>query len=97
VVVNQRAYDTTRLAVSMPLLNIVDVGVALMFAAIVFGETPALSATGLTLTGMGVLAMGSGVVNLSRSAERLPDLPRTNPASPPPAFAEPPTTSRSRP
>lgn len=68
---NQRAYQVTRLSVSMPVLNIVDVIVALVFAAAVFGEHLVSSPAALVgeLTGLGL--MGLGVRYLARAEERL--------------------------
>jgi hypothetical protein len=37
---NQRAFHAARLAASMPLLNVVNVAVAMTFGWFVFGETP---------------------------------------------------------
>lgn len=66
VLVNQRAYQTTRLSVSMPILNIVDVLVALIFAAVVFGEVPALDVPSLLAGAVGLAAMALGVTRLAR-------------------------------
>jgi hypothetical protein len=43
VALNQKAYRAAPLSASMPLLNIVDVVVAIAFGVVVFGEVPALS------------------------------------------------------
>lgn len=43
VALNQRAYRAARLSASMPVLNIVDVAVAVAFGVAVFGEVPAHS------------------------------------------------------
>lgn len=66
VLVNQRAYQTTRLSVSMPILNIVDVLVALVLAAVVFGETPTWALGTLIAEAVGLAAMGLGVTKLAR-------------------------------
>lgn len=66
VLVNQRAYQTTRLSVSMPILNIVDVLVALVLAAVVFGETPTWALGTLVAEAVGLAAMGVGVAQLAR-------------------------------
>jgi hypothetical protein len=66
VLVNQRAYQSTRLSVSMPLLNIVDVLVALVLASVVFGETPRLGGIALLVQAAGLIAMGLGVFRLAR-------------------------------
>jgi hypothetical protein len=65
VLVNQRAYQTTRLSVSMPILNIVDVLVALVLAAVVFGETPTWALGTLVAEGAGLAVMGLGVTRLA--------------------------------
>lgn len=70
VALNQRAYQTTRLSVSMPVLNVVDVLVALGFAAIVLGERPGLSPAGLAAQCLGLVALTWGVRELARSEER---------------------------
>lgn len=74
VLVNQRAYQTTRLSVSMPLLNIVDMLVALAFAVVVFGETPRFDGVHALAEAAGLLAMGVGVFGLARMAEPDPVL-----------------------
>jgi hypothetical protein len=45
--VNQRAYQIAPIAFSMPLVNVVDVTVALVFGAVVFQEMPGHTATGM--------------------------------------------------
>lgn len=65
VLVNQRAYQTTRLSVSMPILNIVDVLVALVLAAVVFGETPTWAPGTCVAEALGLVAMGLGVAKLA--------------------------------
>lgn len=69
VLVNQRAYQTTRLSVSMPILNIVDVIVALVLAVVVFGETVSLAPPTLAAQGLGLVLMALGVVRLARLEE----------------------------
>lgn len=66
---NQRAYQATRLSVSMPILNIIDVVVALGFAAAVFSEPLASSPGGLFAEVVGLCAMGLGVRQLARTEE----------------------------
>lgn len=60
VAVNQRAYRTGALSASMPILNIVDVLVALAFGVVVFGETPAHSvgAVAAQCVALGCVAVG---------------------------------------
>ena len=82
VVVNQRAYQSGRLSVSMPVLNIVNVLVTLVFAAVVMGELPDHSSRSLVVQGIGLLVVGLGVVRLAR----LEDDPGALPARPAPGL-----------
>ena len=66
VVVNQRAYQSSRLSVSMPVLNIVNVLVALTFAAVVLGELPEVTPGALGVEAVGLLVIGLGVFQLAR-------------------------------
>ncbi|MBB6629745.1 DMT family transporter [Nocardioides sp. KIGAM211] len=84
VALNQRAYQTTRLSVSMPVLNVVDVLVALAFAGIVLGERPGLSPAGLAAQCLGLFAISWGVRQLARVEERAHPAPDQD-ALPPPA------------
>jgi len=68
---NQRAYQVTRLSVSMPVLNIVDVGVALAFAAAVFGDHFVSSPAALAAELAGLALMALGVRRLARSEDQL--------------------------
>ena len=57
---NQRAYQIAPLAFSMPLVNVVDIIVAVIFGVVVFGESPA-HGPGLMLfqaVGLGITAVG---------------------------------------
>jgi drug/metabolite transporter (DMT)-like permease len=58
--INQRAYQIAPLAFSMPLVNVVDVLIAIGFGAVVFGEIPAHGAGGvfLQLLSLAILAVG---------------------------------------
>jgi len=60
VAMNQRAYQIAPLSVSMPLLNVLDVLVAVTFGALVFHEAPGHSPTvlGLQCLALGCLALG---------------------------------------
>ncbi len=82
VALNQRAYQTTRLSVSMPVLNVVDVLVALAFAAIVLGERPGLSPAGLAAQCLGLVALSWGVRELARLEERDDQAERPGPHPP---------------
>ena len=67
--VNQRAYQVARLSVTMPVLSIVDVLVAMGFAAAVFGEDPA-SAPGARVAQLAALiVMTLGLRQLARVEE----------------------------
>jgi glucose uptake protein GlcU len=57
---NQRAYQIAPLAFSMPVVNVVDVLVAVLFGVVVYGEQPAHSLPLLFLqtVGLGVTAIG---------------------------------------
>lgn len=70
VVLNQRAYRAAPLSASMPLLNIVDVVVAIGFGLLVFGEVPAHSPS--ALLGEAV-ALGLMLVGLRRLAREEDD------------------------
>jgi drug/metabolite transporter (DMT)-like permease len=65
ILLNQRAFQATRLSVTMPMVNIVNVLVAIGFGAAVFGER--LFATPLTLVVevLALVAMGIGVRQLA--------------------------------
>jgi len=76
VILNQRAYQAARLAVCMPVLNIVDVLVAIAFGLYVFGEVPAHHPAALVAEGLGLLLMTLGVRLLARGE----DIPSTRPA-----------------
>jgi len=51
---NQRAYQIAPIAYSMPVVNVVDIIVAVLFGAVVFGELPGHSAA---LLGVQVMAL----------------------------------------
>lgn len=63
---NQRAYQVTPLAVSMPILNVVDVLVAVAFGFYVFREVPAHQTGALVTELIGMVLMGVGVRRLTR-------------------------------
>lgn len=68
---NQRAYQVTRLSVSMPVLNIVDVLLALGFAAAVFGEHFVTSPITLLAEVAALGLMAVGVRQLARTEEQV--------------------------
>lgn len=61
VAMNQRAYQIAPLACSMPLVNVVDVLVAVLFGAVVFGESPAHAPGFLLLQALGLLVTTVGL------------------------------------
>jgi hypothetical protein len=65
IVVNQAAFRATRLSVSMPVVNIVNVGLALAFGWVVFGERLFSTPVGIVLETVALLAMGVGVQRLA--------------------------------
>lgn len=76
VAVNQRAYQATRLSVTAPILNVVQVLVAIAFGFVVLGETEGLSAGVLAGQTVGLVVMVFGVARLA-----------SEPGSSPPAEA----------
>lgn len=81
VVLNQCAYRAAPLSASMPLLNIVDVLVAIGFGILVFGEVPAHSAPALLGEAVALALMGVGLRRLAReeSVEEIPVAPPPEP------------------
>lgn len=69
VLTNQRAYRTAGLSASMPVLNIVNVLVALTFGLLVFDEVPRHSPLLLVLEVAALAAIGVGLVLLVRLEE----------------------------
>lgn len=68
---SQRAYQATRLSVSVPVLNMMDVLVAVTFGAIVFGDRLFTTPGRLLAEVAGVTMMAVGVWRLVREDERL--------------------------
>ena len=58
---NQRAYQVAPLSASLPIVNVVDVIVAIAFGAFVFGEQPASDGRSLALQVMALAVTGFGV------------------------------------
>ena len=86
VAVNQRAYRAARLSASMPVLNIVDVLVALVFGIVVFGETPAHSPLAVASQILAFACVAVGLRRLSRSdlfADDRASYAQIAPATPP--------------
>jgi drug/metabolite transporter (DMT)-like permease len=65
VAMNQRAYQIAPLAFSMPLVNVVDILVAVVFGVVVFGESPAHGVAFLVLQGTGLVVMTIGLRQIS--------------------------------
>lgn len=80
LLLNQRAYQAARLSVTMPILNIVDVVVALAFGVSVFGEQLFSSPLRLLLEVGGLLIIGVGVWQLARHQELGSATVRTRPS-----------------
>lgn len=66
---NQGAYQAVRISVTMPILNIVDVLVALGFGSTVFGERIFASPPQLFAATVGLVVTGVGVWQLSRQQD----------------------------
>lgn len=65
VAMNQRAYQIAPLAFSMPLVNVVDVIVAVLFGVAVFGEQPTHLPALVVLQGLGLLVTAVGLRQIS--------------------------------
>ena len=84
VAINQRAYRAARLSASMPVLNIVDVLVALAFGVVVFGETPAHDPLTVAVQLVALTCVGAGLRRLGKSelfAAAAPVAPQSIPLS----------------
>ncbi|MGZ4581022.1 MAG: DMT family transporter [Nocardioidaceae bacterium] len=66
---NQRAYRVAPLSMSMPVLNIVDVLVAMLFSLWLLGAAPASSWPHVLVQGLGLLIMWVGVREIARAHE----------------------------
>lgn len=67
---NQLAYRSARLSSSMPVLNVVDVLLAVSFGYLLFQEVPRHSSGSLVLEVFALLAMVSGLWSLAKDAAR---------------------------
>jgi drug/metabolite transporter (DMT)-like permease len=65
--INQRAYQVAPLSMSMPVLNIVDVLVAVGLGAWAFGEPPAHDAAALVVQGVALACMAVGLHQIART------------------------------
>ena len=63
--VNQRAYQLAPIAFSMPLVNVVDIVVALVFGALVFHEMPGLTPFGLALQAAALVCVARGLCGIA--------------------------------
>ena len=66
---NQRAYQIAPIAFSMPLVNVVDIVVAVLFGAAVFGELPGHTVGHVVaqLAAVGCIAVGLSLIAALRS------------------------------
>ena len=69
VAVNQQAYRVGALSASMPVLNVVNVVVALTFGVLVFDEVPAHTPAALLVQALALGCIAGGLVGLSRHAD----------------------------
>ena len=69
VAVNQQAYRVGALSASMPMLNVVNVLVAITFGVVVFDEVPAHTPGALVVQGLALGCIAIGLAGLSRHAE----------------------------
>jgi drug/metabolite transporter (DMT)-like permease len=70
IVLNQRAYQVTRLSVSMPVLNILEVLVAIAFGLTVFGERLSSPPVSMAAELVGFAVMAVGVWKLAAAADQ---------------------------
>jgi drug/metabolite transporter (DMT)-like permease len=66
--INQRAYQIAPLAFSMPLVNVVDVLIAIGFGGLVFGEVPGHGPGGLVVQGLALATLATGLREIARLA-----------------------------
>lgn len=66
LVINQRAYRVAPLSQSMPMVNVVDVLVAIGFGWLVLGDVPAHNTLGLFIQAAALFAMAAGLRKLAR-------------------------------
>ncbi len=69
VLLNQRAYQATRLSVTTPILNVAEVAVAITFGLLVLGEDPGQSRLILLGEGIGLALVIAGVIKLASAEE----------------------------
>lgn len=76
VAVNQQAYRVGALSASMPILNVVNVVVAVTFGVLIFDEVPAHTPAALLVQGVALACIAAGLVGLGRHAEGQPPTTR---------------------
>jgi hypothetical protein len=69
VAMNQRAYQLASLSLSMPLINVIDVVVAVLFGALVFHELPGHTPGLLALQGLALVWLCFGLREIARIEE----------------------------
>ena len=69
VATNQQAYRVGALSASMPILNVVNVVVAITFGVVVFSEIPAHTPVALAVEGFALLCIAVGLGGLSQHAD----------------------------
>ena len=69
VLLNQRAYQATRLSVTTPILNVAEVAVAIAFGLLVLGEDPGHTTASLIGELAGLALVIAGVIKLASSEE----------------------------
>jgi hypothetical protein len=77
---NQHIYNRTRLPESLPMLNLVNPLVALIFGFVVFAERPRGSPLSLALECLGLTAVLVGIFVLGRTSADQADVDGTDPA-----------------
>lgn len=66
VLLNQRAYQTARVTMTVPILNLCQLAVGLTFGWVVFGERPAASPILVAVEVCGLIMISIGVIELAR-------------------------------
>jgi hypothetical protein len=69
---NQKAYQIAPLSLSLPLVNVVDLGVAIAFGAVVFHEVPGHGATPLLVEVLALLCIAGGLRQISALTPGVP-------------------------
>ena len=69
VATNQQAYRVGALSASMPILNVVNVVVAITFGIVVFAEIPSHTPLALLVEGFALICIAAGLAGLSQHAE----------------------------